>query len=77
MNNIARINDVAPEDSYALRESNPPGRVILSKNGETIFSHREYRGAADHALTIVGLSAAVVSSMYADYRADAEERDVL
>jgi hypothetical protein len=64
-------------DTYTLRESDPPGRVLLQRNGKTIHSDSEYRGTAQYALRVVGLTEAQVGDMYADYRTDAEERGVL
>ena len=59
---------------FKLRESEPPGRVILFKNDVPVFSHSEYRAAAEYAQRVYLLTDDTLMVMYHDYREDYDNR---
>lgn len=59
---------------FKLRESEPPGRVILFKNDVPVFSNADYAATAEYAERTYSLSDATLLSMYRDYRKDYDNR---
>lgn len=60
--------------TIVLRESTPPGQVVIFVNGDMVHAENEYRGAANWIKREYGLNNIVLRAIHADYKADYDRR---